>query len=97
KNKAADHGAQTHSRIGATTNMVIVGDGIGPEELANFAHNPRLQQRKMQEVVRRREQGQDIVLVTEPEFLGMLNENWPHATGMYTLPELSLAGSCDIL
>lgn len=80
KNKAAEHGAQTHSRIGATTTMVIVGDGIRPEELANFEHNPRLQQRKMQDVVRRREQGQDIVLVTEPEFLGMLNENWPHAT-----------------
>ena len=82
KHKAAAYGAHTQSRIGAMTSMVIIGDGTRPEELANFEHNPRLQQRKMQEVVRRREQGQDIVLVTEPEFLGMLNENWPHATAM---------------
>lgn len=82
KNKAAEHGAISQSRIGATTSMVVVGDGIRAEELTDFEHNPRLQQRKMQEVVRRRAQGQDIVLVTEPEFLGMLNENWPHATAM---------------
>lgn len=82
KNKAAAHGAHTHSRIGAGTTMVVVGDGIRPEELMAFENNPRLQQRKMQEVLRRREQGQDIVLVTEPEFLGMLNENWPHATAI---------------
>src|SRR5699024_12726432 len=82
KSKAAAHGAHTHARIGASTTMVVVGDAIRPEELIGFEHNPRLQQRKMQEVVRRRDQGQDIVLVTEPEFLGMLNENWPQATPM---------------
>lgn len=80
KNKAAAYGAHTHSRIGASTTMVIIGDGMRPEDLMNFEKDPRLQQRKMQEVVRRRALGQDIVLVTEPEFLGMLNENWPHAT-----------------
>lgn len=80
KNKAAAYGAHTHSRIGASTTMVIIGDGMRPEDLLDFKNDPRLQQRKMQEVVRRRELGQDIVLVTEPEFLGMLNENWPHAT-----------------
>lgn len=82
KNKAASYGAHTQSRIGATTTMVIVGDGIRPADLTHFENDPRLQQRKMQEVARRRRQGQDIVLVTEPEFLHMLNENWPHATTM---------------
>lgn len=74
-------GGKTAVDLGDTKN-VVVGDGIRPEELIGFEHNPRLQQRKMQEVVRRRDQGQDIVLVTEPEFLGMLNENWPQATPM---------------
>lgn len=82
KNKAAEHGAHTQSRIGANTTMVIVGDGMRPEDLNDFTNHPRLQQRKMQEVARRRAQGQNIVLVTEPEFLGTLNENWPHATAM---------------
>lgn len=82
KNKAAAHGAHTQSRIGATTTMVIIGDGIRAEELTNVENDPRLQQRKMRDVVQRRQQGQNIVLVTEPEFLHMLNENWPHATAM---------------
>src|SRR5699024_1995489 len=69
KNKAAAHGAHTHSRIEASTTMVVVGDGIRPEELIGFEHNPRLQQRKMQEVLRRRDKGQQIVLVTHTEFL----------------------------
>ncbi len=82
KNQAATYGAHTQSRIGATTTMVVIGDGIRPEELTDITHNPRLQQRKMRDVVVRRAQGQDIVLVTEPEFLSMLNENWPHATAI---------------
>lgn len=82
KNKAAAYGAQTQSRIGTTTTMVIVGDGMRPEDLIGFEHQPRLQQRKMRQVVRRRELGQQIILVTEPEFLGMLNENWPAATAI---------------
>lgn len=82
KNKAAAHGAHTQSRIGATTTMVIIGDGIRPEDLTDVEHDPRLQQRKMRDVVQRRKQGQNIVLVTEPEFLHMLNENWPHLTVM---------------
>jgi DNA polymerase-3 subunit epsilon len=80
KNKAAAHGAHTQSRIGASTTMLVIGDGIRPEELDDIEHHPRLQQRKMRDVVERRRQGQNIVLVTEPEFLSMLNENWPHAT-----------------
>lgn len=80
KNKAAAHGAHTQSRIGASTTMIVIGDGIRPEDLTDVEHNPRLQQRKMRAVVQRRKQGQNIVLVTEPEFLHMLNENWPHAS-----------------
>lgn len=82
KDKAAAHGAHTQSRIGATTTMVVIGDGIRAEELTDVAQHPRLQQRKMRDVIARRAQGQDIVLVTEPEFLHMLNENWPHATAV---------------
>lgn len=82
KDQAAVYGAHTQSRIGSTTTMVVIGDGIRPEELTDLATNPRLQQRKMRDVVARRAQGQDIVLVTEPEFLHMLNENWPHATAV---------------
>lgn len=82
KQQAAAHGASTQSRINATTTMVIIGDGIRPEELTDVGNHPRLQQRKMRDVVERRAQGQDIVLVTEPEFLAMLNENWPHATAI---------------
>ena len=80
KNKAAAHGAQTQSRIGASTTMVVIGDGIRAEDLINVETDPRLQQRKMRDVIQRRKQGQNIVLVTEPEFLLMLNENWPHAS-----------------
>ena len=80
KNKAAAHGAHTQSRISAATTLVIIGDGIRPEDLVDIAGHPRLQQRKMRDVLQRRQQGQDIVLVTEPEFLHMLNENWPHAS-----------------
>ncbi|HEY4558640.1 MAG TPA: DNA polymerase III subunit epsilon, partial [Enteractinococcus sp.] len=80
KNKAAAYGAHTQSRIGATTTMVVIGDGLRPEDLTDIENDPRLQQRKMRDVVQRRKQGQNIVLVTEPEFLHMLNENWPHAT-----------------
>ena len=82
KNQAAAYGAHTQSRINATTTMVVIGDGIRPEELTDVGNHPRLQQRKMRDVVSRRAQGQDIVLVTEPEFLAMLNENWPHATAI---------------
>ena len=80
KNKAAAHGAHTQSKIVASTTMVVIGDGIRPEDLVDIEHHPRLQQRKMREVVQRRAQGQDITLVTEPEFLHMLNINWPHAS-----------------
>lgn len=78
KNKAAEHGARTQSRIGSTTTMVIIGDGIRPEELTDFENHPRLQQRKMRDVVERRAKGQHLVLVTEAEFLHSLNENWHH-------------------
>ena len=80
KNKAAAHGAHTQSKIVASTTMVVIGDGIRPEDLTDIEHNPKLQQRKMRDVVQRRQKGQDIVLVTEPEFLHMLNINWPHAS-----------------
>ena len=80
KNKAAAYGAQTQSRIGASTTMVVIGDGIRAEDLVDVEKDPRLQQRKMRDVIQRRKQGQNIVLVTEPEFLLMLNENWPHAS-----------------
>lgn len=82
KHLAATHGARTQSRIGALTSMVVIGDGIRAEELTDVAHHPRLQQRKMRDVVTRRANGQNIVLVTEPEFLHMLNTNWPHTTSM---------------
>ena len=82
KNQAAAHGASTQSRVNAKTTMVIIGDGIRPEELTDVDNHPRLQQRKIRDVVARRAAGQDIMLVTEPEFLHMLNENWPHATAI---------------
>src|SRR5699024_10153997 len=77
KNKAAARGAHTHSRIGASTTVTVVGHGIGPEELIGSQHTPRLKQRKMQELARRLDQAQHSVLVPEPEFLGILNQNWP--------------------
>lgn len=85
KNRAAAAGARTNSRITKATTMVIIGDGVGPQHLAPVNNtgatltvlHPALKHRKMRDALQRRALGQNITVVTEPEFLQMLEENWP--------------------
>ena len=87
KTRAAAHGAQTANRVGAATTMLVVGDGFEAADL----HRPRaedgapqavttaLAHRKTRDALRRRDRGQAIALVSEGEFLQMLDGNWPDA------------------
>lgn len=87
KTRAAAQGAQTANRVGAATTMLVVGDGFEAADL----HRPRaedgapqavttaLAHRKTRDALRRRDRGQAIALVSEGEFLQMLDGNWPDA------------------
>lgn len=95
KNRAAALGAQPSSRVGAHTTMLVIGDGFSAEDLvlaareadgsgapacgADRVTTTALAHRKTREALRRRAGGQRIALVSEPEFLQMLGENWPVA------------------
>ncbi len=95
KDRAAALGAQPSSRVGARTTMLVIGDGFSAEDLVLAAHQAdgsgapargadrvtttALAHRKTREALRRRAGGQQIALVSEPEFLQMLGENWPAA------------------
>jgi DNA polymerase-3 subunit epsilon len=77
KNRAAECGAQPSSRINGQTTMLVVGDGFRPEDLATGARGGALGHRKTRDALTRRHRGQHVELVSEPEFLQMLDGNWP--------------------
>ncbi|MDO5633268.1 MAG: exonuclease domain-containing protein [Micrococcus sp.] len=83
KNRAAAQGAQTAHRVGAATTMVVIGDGFVAEDLRaapGTITSRAMSHRKTRDALKRRAQGQAIALVSEPEFLQMLRENWPPAS-----------------
>lgn len=88
KVRAAQRGARTADRVGAATTMLVVGDGFeaadldGPVPAAGTpeAVTTALAHRKTRDALRRRERGQAIALVSEGEFLQMLDGNWPQAS-----------------
>lgn len=77
KNRAAECGAQPSSRINGQTTMLVVGDGFRPADLATGARGGALGHRKTRDALTRRRNGQHVELVSEPEFLQMLDGNWP--------------------
>lgn len=80
KERAAAFGAQTASRVSAQTTMLVVGDGFEASDVLGgtpAAATPALTHRKTKDALRRRAAGQPVALVTEAEFLQMLDENWP--------------------
>lgn len=87
KNKVAQVGARTANRISAATTVLVVGDGFRPEHLAGSgqAHagaSKAIGHRKMRDALARRERGQQLSIVSEPELLQMLDINWPVASGV---------------
>jgi len=77
KNRASECGAQPASRINGHTTMLVVGDGFRPEDLDAGARGGALGHRKTRDALVRRQRGQHVELVSEPEFLQMLDGNWP--------------------
>ncbi|GAA1663113.1 DNA polymerase III subunit epsilon [Citricoccus zhacaiensis] len=79
KNRAAAWGARTGSRVNAQTTMLVVGDGFRSEDLGAATRGGAIGHRKTRDALARRQQGQHVELVSEPEFLQMLDGNWPDA------------------
>lgn len=79
KNRAAAWGARTGSRVNAQTTMLVVGDGFRAEDLGTSTRGGAIGHRKTRDALARRQQGQQVELVSEPEFLQMLDGNWPDA------------------
>lgn len=79
KNRAAAWGARPASRVNAQTSMLVVGDGFRAEDLNAEVRAGATQHRKTRDALSRRRQGQHVELVSEPEFLQMLDGNWPAA------------------
>ncbi|WOO97974.1 exonuclease domain-containing protein [Micrococcus terreus] len=80
KARAAACGARPASRVGAATTLLVVGDGFRSEDLARGADRPvggAVLHRKTREALARRARGQRVELISEPEFLQMLDGNWP--------------------
>jgi DNA polymerase III subunit epsilon len=77
KDRAAECGAQPASRINGHTTMLVVGDGFRSSDLASGARGGALGHRKTRDALARRQRGQHVELVSEPEFLQMLDGNWP--------------------
>lgn len=67
KELAAAHGAQTASRVTRATTALVVGDGFIPQDLANG----RLTN-KAKHVLRLREKGQKVTILSEGEFLQLV-------------------------
>lgn len=72
KNRAADVGAQTASRVTRRTTVLVVGDGF----VATDLRSGRLTS-KAREVLKKRDAGQPIEIVSEAEFLQMVGGAWP--------------------
>ncbi|NAZ16928.1 exonuclease [Glutamicibacter soli] len=67
KEMAAEHGAQSASRVTRATTALVVGDGFVPQDLATG----RLTN-KAKHVLRLREKGQRVSIISEGEFLQMV-------------------------
>ncbi|MCO1338175.1 exonuclease [Kocuria polaris] len=72
KNRAADAGASTASRVTRKTTVLVVGDGFVASDLTSG----RLTS-KARDVLKKRENGQRIEVVAEGEFLQMVGGAWP--------------------
>lgn len=72
KNRAAEVGACCASRVTRATTVLVVGDGFTPSNL----HTSR-QTGKVRHVLRLREQGREVSLLTEGEFLQLVGGIWP--------------------
>ncbi|GAA1118640.1 exonuclease domain-containing protein [Citricoccus alkalitolerans] len=79
KTRAAAWGARTGSRVNAQTTILVVGDGFRVEDLGTATRGGAIGHRKTRDALARRQQGQQVELVSEPEFLQMLDGNWPDA------------------
>lgn len=68
KEWAANYGAQTASRVTRSTTALVVGDGFIPQDLANG----RLTN-KAKHVLRLRDKGQRVEIISEGEFMQMVD------------------------
>lgn len=74
KDRAAEMGAQTASRVTRATTVLVAGDGFVPADL----RNGRLTG-KAKKVIRMRETGLPVSVLSEGEFLQMVGGAWPGA------------------
>lgn len=81
KVRAAACGARPASRVGAATTLLVVGDGFRSEDLARPTVGGAVLHRKTRDALSRRANGQRVELISEPEFLQMLDGNWPELSG----------------
>lgn len=81
KVRAAACGARPASRVGAATTLLVVGDGFRSEDLARPTVGGAVLHRKTRDALSRRANGQRVELISEPEFLQMLDGNWPDLAG----------------
>lgn len=77
KDRAAACGARPASRVGASTTLLVVGDGFRSEDLVSTTVGGAVLHRKTRDALERRSRGQRVELISEPEFLQMLDGNWP--------------------
>lgn len=96
KRRAAAHGARTANRVTAQTTVLVVGDGFSAADLAAVGDGPwdgeargpaavpvssALGHRKTRDALARRARGQRLALVSEGEFLRMVDGDRPAAPG----------------
>lgn len=72
KNRAAEMGAVTASRVTRATTILVVGDGFVPEDLLTGRLTG-----KAKHVLRLRESGLPVSILAEGEFLQMVGGLWP--------------------
>lgn len=86
KHKVAHYGASTANRVTAATTVLVVGDGFRPEHLhstgASRGTSKAIGHRKMRDALARRDRGQQLSILSEPELLQMLDMNWPAASAV---------------
>ncbi|WP_238385345.1 exonuclease domain-containing protein [Nesterenkonia muleiensis] len=86
---AAAHGAATSSKVTGYTTLLVIGDGVSPEDLGAGEFLPPLRASKVQAALKRRRNGQSIRFVTEAGYRAMLGQAWPlPATAAPGLPPL---------
>lgn len=83
KQKVAHLGASTANRVTAATTVLVVGDGFRAEHVNGTGvagASKAVGHRKMRDALARRERGQQVSILSEPELLQMLDMNWPAAS-----------------